>query len=58
MDHAPPDLGLRVNCPDRLFEAGKPVHTEEQHILYPAVFQVVQHPKPELAGFICPYRDA
>ncbi len=58
MDHTPLALGLRVNCPVRLFEAGKPIYTEEQHILYPAVLQVIEHPKPELAGFICPCRDA
>lgn len=54
MDHAPLDLCLRVNRPDRLFEAWQPVHTEEQDILYPAVFQVIEHPEPELAGLVRP----
>lgn len=34
------------------------VHAEEQHILQAAVVQVVEHPKPEFTGFICPASNA
>ena len=52
MDHAPLNLGLWVDCLDRFLKAGKPVHTEKEDILYTTVFQVVEHPQPELAGLI------
>ncbi len=30
----------------------KAFHTEEQHVLYAPVMQVIEHPQPELAGFV------
>ena len=30
------------------------IHAEKQHVLHAAVMQVIQHPQPELAGFIRP----
>lgn len=38
-------------------KTGKPVYTEEQHILYAPVLQVIEHPQPELTGLISSYSD-
>lgn len=43
---------------DSFFKAGKPIYTEEKYILYSAVLQIIEHSKPELAGFISSYCDA
>ena len=41
-----------------LLNPRQPIHAEEQHILYAPVVEVVQHPKPELAGLVCPDGNA
>ena len=41
MDDTPLDLGIRIDRADRFLKSCKPVHTEEQHILYATVFQVI-----------------
>ena len=41
MDDTPLDLGIRIDCTDRLLKSGKPIYAEEQHILYATVFQVI-----------------
>lgn len=53
MDDTPLNLSLWIHSLDGFFEAWKSIHTEEQHIFHPTVPQVVEHSKPELAGFIC-----
>ena len=58
MDDTPLDLGLRIYRLDGILKVGQPVHTEEQHILHPAILQVIQHPQPELGAFIGSHGDA
>ena len=57
MDDAPLNLGIWIDCNDRFSKPCKPVHTEEQHILNAAIFQVIQHSQPELASLISAYGD-
>ena len=58
MDDTSLDLCLRIDCLNSFFKAGKAVYAEEKDIFYSAVLQVVEHSKPELAGFVGTYCDA
>ena len=58
MDHTSLDLCLRINCLNSFFKTRKTIHAEEKDIFYSAVLEIIKHPKPELAGFICAYCDA
>ena len=52
------DFCLRIDCLYGFFKARKPVYTKEKYILYSAILQIVEHSKPELAGFIGSHCDA
>lgn len=58
MDDTALYICLRINCLDCLLKAGKPVNTEEQDVLYPTVFQIIEHLELELGGPVCTGRDA
>jgi hypothetical protein len=52
MDHTSLDLCLRIDCLNSFFKTRKTIHAEEKDIFYSAVLQIIEHSKPELAGFI------
>lgn len=58
MNDASLDLCLRIDCLNGFFKARKPIYTEEKDIFYSAILQIIEHSKPELAGFIGSYCDA
>ena len=58
MDDTPLNLCIGIDCIYCFLKSCKTIHAEEQHVLYAPIFQVIQHPQPELAGFIGPYSNA
>ena len=50
-------LSIRINCTYGLLKSRKSIYTEKQYILYTAVFQVIEHPQPELTGLIGAHCD-
>jgi len=58
MDKAALDLGLGVHGPDGFREAGQPIHSKNQHIVYAPVFELIEHAEPVLGGFALAKPDA
>lgn len=48
------DLCLRINCLDSFFKTRKPIYTEEENILYPAVFKSLSMPSQNLLVSLAP----
>lgn len=55
MDHAPLNLSLGIYCLNCFLKAREAIHKEKQYVLHATVLQVIEHPKPELAGRISPH---
>ena len=54
MDDTLLDLGLWINCFDRLWKSVQSIHTSDQNVLHTTVFQSVNNRQPEFRTFIFP----